>query len=249
MLGLGNSITSITSGALLGGEVLPSDISGLQIWYKNATGVTAAQWDDSSGNGRHAVQSTSNLQGTVTDGGIDFSDAVPQDFYTITESSGYVDMGGTNAFTLAVVMKRESAAADDMTLIGGTSHNNVIMFLSEEVVRYRNSGSGGANVEATFGTDTWEVDDKMLFTMVKDTSGNLEFYKNGAQVTPSFNANHPNTGEGLDARFLGTRTDGTHDSNDFQWDGVIYEFVLYNTELTGDDLSNLNNNLTSKFSL
>ena len=44
MLGLGNSITG---GAALS-EVLPSDISGLQIWYKNATGVTAAKWDDSS---------------------------------------------------------------------------------------------------------------------------------------------------------------------------------------------------------
>tara|TARA_R100000234_G_C4945654_1_gene154997 strand:+ start:34 stop:780 length:747 start_codon:yes stop_codon:yes gene_type:complete len=248
MLGLGNSIIG---GAALS-EVLPSDISGLQIWYKNATGLTGdpvSQWSDSSGNGRHAVQGDSDLQGSVSDGGIDFSDAVPQDFYTITESSGYVDMGGTNAFTLAVVMKRENAAADDITLVGGTSHNNVIMFLSEEVVRYRNAGSGGANVEATFATDTWEVNDKLLFTMVKDTSGNLEFYKNGAQVTPSFNSNHPNTGLGLDARFLGTRTDGTHDSNDFQFDGIIYEFALYNTELTGDDLSNLNNHLTSKFSL
>ena len=245
MLGLGSSL--ITPGSV--SEVIPSEISGLQIWYKNATGVTAAQWDDSSGNGRHAVQGDTDLQGTVSDGGIDFNDAVPQDFYNITESSGYVNLGSTNAFTLACVMKRENAAADDITLLGGDAHNNVIMFLDEEVVRYRNAGTGGANVESTFATDTWEVNDKMLFTMVKDTSGNLEFYKNGTQVSPSFNANHPNTGEGFDARFLGTRTDGTHDTNDEQFDGIIYEFALYNTELTGNDLLNLNKYLTSKFSL
>tara|TARA_A100000172_G_scaffold73465_1_gene55046 strand:- start:349 stop:1083 length:735 start_codon:yes stop_codon:yes gene_type:complete len=244
MLGLGNSITG---GAALG-EVLPSDISGLQIWYKNATGVTAAQWDDSSGNGRHAVQSTSNLQGTVTDGGIDFSDAVPQDFYNITESSGYVNMGGTNAFTLACVMKRECAAGDDVTLLGGSNANDHIMFLSEETVRYRIGGTAGTEAQ-NFATDTWEVNTKMLFTIVKDTSGNLTFYKNAASVSPSAITNHPNTNTGFDAIFLGTRTDGTHDSNDFQFDGIIYEFALYNTELTGDDLSNLNNHLTSKFSL
>ena len=64
MLGLGSSL--ITPGGV--SEVIPSEISGLQIWYKNATGVTAAQWDDSSGNGRHAVQGDTDLQGTVSDG-------------------------------------------------------------------------------------------------------------------------------------------------------------------------------------
>ena len=68
MLGLGNSITS---GAALD-EFSIDQISGLQLWLKNGEGVTAAQWDDSSGNNNHVTQSTSSRQGTVEDGGIDF---------------------------------------------------------------------------------------------------------------------------------------------------------------------------------
>ena len=42
MLGLGNSITG---GAALD-EFTPANIANLALWLKNATGVTAAQWDD-----------------------------------------------------------------------------------------------------------------------------------------------------------------------------------------------------------
>jgi len=248
MLGLGNSIIS---GAAL--ETTPADISGLQIWYKNATGLTGdpvSQWNDSSGNGRHAVQSTSNLQGSLSGGGIDFSDSVPQDFYNITESTGYVDMGGSNAFTLSVVMTRQCAAADDITVLGGANGNAHIMFLSEEYVRFRTTGTGGDATESqSFPTDTWAVNEKMVFTMTKDTSGDFLFWKNGVSVSPGNTTNESNTGPEFDAIYLGTKSDGTHDSNDAQFDGIMFEFVLYNTQLTGGDLSALNSYLTGKFSL
>lgn len=49
----------------------PTDISGLQLWLKYNTGITitsgqVSQWDDSSGNNRHAAQATSTFRPTKT---------------------------------------------------------------------------------------------------------------------------------------------------------------------------------------
>ena len=55
MLGLGNSITG---GAALEDTFLPSQVSDLSLWLDNGVGITAARWDDSSGNNNHIVQST-----------------------------------------------------------------------------------------------------------------------------------------------------------------------------------------------
>jgi hypothetical protein len=66
-LGLGLSITS-------GGYIsfLPTDISNLALWFQNGVGVTAAKWDDSSGNDNHATQSVEANRADVSGGGLDF---------------------------------------------------------------------------------------------------------------------------------------------------------------------------------
>ena len=38
-----------------------NDISDLSLYLKNGVGVTAAQWDDSSGNANHASRPTRDL--------------------------------------------------------------------------------------------------------------------------------------------------------------------------------------------
>tara|TARA_R110000744_G_scaffold190921_2_gene310137 strand:- start:3184 stop:3909 length:726 start_codon:yes stop_codon:yes gene_type:complete len=241
MLGLGSSISKGGSS-----ETTPSDISGLQIWYKNDTGVVAAQWDDSSGNGRHAVQATTNEQASVSGGGLSFDSANPEDFYDVTESGGYVDLGAANPFTLSVVFKRDDAA-DNNTIFAGVAQNQYIAFLNEEYLTMRTTGTNEATASAVFPTDTWVEDVQMLVTITKDTSGNLLYFKNGVAITPD-SGTLVNAGEIFVAKYFGSQHDGSVEA-DKHWDGIIYEVALYNTQLTGNNLTDLNQYLTSKFEL
>tara|TARA_R100001594_G_scaffold21612_2_gene41713 strand:+ start:686 stop:1411 length:726 start_codon:yes stop_codon:yes gene_type:complete len=241
MLGLG---ASLSGGTTL--EITPSDISGLQIWYKNNTNVGVDQWDDSSGNGRHAAQGTANARGTVSDGGILFDDSDPEDFYNITESTGYVNLGHDNAYTVAIVFTRQ---VDDTVnaIVGGATNSHYLAIWNEEQILTR-ATSPDITSTFTFEENTFLINTQMLLTITKDTSGDFKFYKNGAEISTTSTNNPTNTGTTFVAQFLGSRHDGTATS-DFQWDGVIYEMALYNTELTGSDLTNLNNYLTGKFGL
>ena len=226
-------------------EITPADISGLAIWYKNDTGVAVGQWDDSSGNGRHAVQADADEQAAVSGGGLNFDGADPEDHYAVTESTGYVNPGGTNAFTIALVARRDDAA-DDNGIIGGSQNDEYLAFLSEENITFRSNNTSSF----TFATDTWVEDAQWLCTITKDTSGNFLFWKNGVSVTPSSTSGTiPNTTTDFNAvKLLGGRPPGTS-TGSFTWDGIIYEFVMYDTQLTGSDLASLNSYLTSKFGL
>ena len=241
MLGLGTSLSA--AGAV--SEVLPSDISGLALWYKNNTGVAVGQWDDSSGNSRHAVQGTASEQAAVSGGGLDFDGADPEDHYDIAESTGYINPGGTNAFTIAFVAKRDDDE-DDNAIIGGSSSDEYISILHEENITFRSDDM----TKFTFATNTWVEDTQWLCTITKDTSGNFLFWKNGVSVSPTLvEGNHPNTTADFNAvKLFGSRSPGTS-TGSMTWDGIIYEFVMYDTQLTGSDLANLNSYLTSKFGL
>jgi hypothetical protein len=46
----------------------PSDIAGLQAWFKFNTGQAVSQWDDQSGNNNHLKQATATNQPTISGG-------------------------------------------------------------------------------------------------------------------------------------------------------------------------------------
>ena len=239
MLGLSNSLLG---GIVTAAEVLPSDISNLAIWLKNDTGVATGQWDDSSGNGRHAVQDTGTQQASVSGGGLDFSSADPEDFYQITtDTSAIINVKHPNAFTLAVVFKREGGADDNNVLFATTSSNNFIGILSENNATVHTAG-------ATFTGEPWANNEKLLFTMTKDTSGNLLFYKYGVAEAITSGSTTATATSDLLLDYLGATRNGTN-ANDKHFDGIMYEVVVYTSALTGDDLRNLNSYLTGKFGL
>jgi hypothetical protein len=238
MLGLGNSL-------VIGGvvpEVLPSDIDNLGIWLKNDTGVATGQWDDSSGNARHAVQGTGTQQASVSDGGLDFSSADPEDFYRISSTtSSLIEVKHPNAFTLAVVLKREGGASDNNVIFSTTSSNNFIGILSENNITTHTASSN-------FTGEPWANNEKLLLTITKDTSGNLLFFKNGASQAITSGAETATATSEFLLDYLGATRVGTA-ANDKHFDGIIYELVLYTSALTGSDLTNLNSYLTGKFGL
>ena len=238
MLWLGSSLST----AVAVSEVLPSDISNLGIWLQNDTGVATGQWDDSSGNGRHAVQGTGTQQASVSGGGLDFSSADPEDFYQFTtDTSALIEIKHPNAFTLAVVLKREGGASDANVLVSTSGSNNFIGILNENNITIHGSG-------ANFTGEPWTNNEQLLLTITKDTSGNLLFFKNGVAESITSGATTATATSEFLLDYFGCTRIGTA-SNDKHFDGIIYEFVVYTSALTGSDLTNLNNYLTGKFSL
>ena len=235
MLGLGNSLTG---GAALSG-LAPNDVADLQIWYKNAANVTAAQWDDSSGNGRHLVQGTTNRQAAVEDGGLHFTtDGSTNDFYNIT-GAGTVGSGDAvqikhpNPFTMFVVFKRTGGDGDDNVIVADDNANNFIGFLDEtEMVIH--------DATTTFGANTFANNEKMLLMIRKDSSGTLTFNKNGAALTIASGDTASTSTSDFKMDFFAALKIGTNNSNDKHFDGNIYEFAVYNKSLTAAELSGLN---------
>ena len=264
MLGLGNSLTG---GAVLSELTQPSDIANLAIWYKNATGVTSdggspdlvSQWDDSSGNGRHAVQSTDDLKpivstGTGLTGGIEFQDqggTGERDFMNVTESSAYPDISGTNAFTFVGVIRREGAVDEVHALFGGDHSNNKFQIESEEQMVFRSVGTNGATSTFVFPTDTWEKDKLISIVVTKSTSGVFKFYKNGDSAmlgNESGSSTLTNVGERWVVNYFGANYLGTA-TNDEHFDGKMLEVMLYTSELTDANISDINTYIASKFTL
>ena len=245
MLGLGTSLS--TAGAV--SEVIPSDISGLQIWLKNNTDIAVGQWDDQSGYGRHAIQSNSDDQAAISGGGFDFSSVDPEDYYIFTEdTTAHLEYGGSNAFTIAAVITREGTAGDDNALIGGDGTGSYLALTAETEIKIQTAGVGGTTSTFNFGADTWKINTEFLFTATKDTSGDWLFYKNGTQQNVTSSTNPTNTGADSVVKFFGARNPG-HNTGAMTFEGKIKELVIYNAQLTGDDLTNLNSYLTSKFGL
>lgn len=240
MLGLGNSIT----GGAAVSEVLPSDISNLGIWLKNDTNIVAGQWNDSSGNGRHAVQATADQQASVSDGGLDFGDSAdPENFYQISaDTSALINVKHPNAFTLAAVVKRSSISSGGNILFAQTNANEFIGFLTDE------NAFGIHSKVATFTGEPWAEDEKLLITVTKDTSGNFAFFKNGVSESITSGDTASTETNNLKLDYFGCVRDGT-ESNDKHFEGIIYEVVVYESALTGSDLTNLNSYLTGKFGL
>ena len=112
MLGLGNSITSGYIPFTL------TSVSSLALWLQNGVGVSASQWNDSSGNNNHAIQGTGGNQATVSDGGLDFEET-ETDHYDFTNIA-IADEGG---FCIAWVQQSESASIN--TLLSDTNNEMI----------------------------------------------------------------------------------------------------------------------------
>ena len=138
MLGLGNSI--ISGGAPE--EFLPTQISNLKLWLQNGVGVTAARWDDSSGNSNHAEQSNSGFQATVSDGGLEFD--ASDDHYDIND----IEISDREALIVFAAIELDNVGND--TILGIDDTDGFVQLQSAKIVRVKIDGT---TTQTTFGTN------------------------------------------------------------------------------------------------
>ena len=235
MLGLGNSL--ITGGAL--SEFLPTSISNLSLWLKNATGANAHRWDDSSGNSNHASQSSSGSQASVSGGGLDF-EGDNDDHYDLASA---INMGADLPWAAFIVLTMESFDSPNTIASNNTDATMFFEIQNTDQIRYRQSG--GASALKFPSTSPFQLSSQMLITVTKDASKNLVVYKNGSELTQESSTNNPAN----DGDFTFNQFGGRSSGPDRDMDGIIYEFILYEKVLTMHEVTSVNTYLTDKFSL
>ena len=236
MLGLGNSIIS---GAALGFS--PADISNLALWLKNGTGVTAAQWDDSSGNDNHVTQGTSGNQAAVSGGGLDF-EKDNADHYDITSK---ITISDEHNFIVGFVITPENPGTDtaDRMCILGDDNNEFVDIRSDKIA----VNCSGTEVLFTGDAALFSNGTKAAVVISRNdgATGTHNFFVNGS--TPAGSYNDQTINKGFEFDELGVRN-GTGRP----FDGIIHELVVYDLGTgthTAAELTALNNYFTSKFGI
>ena len=220
----------------------PGDVSNLALWLKNYVDVAVARWGDQSGNENHVAQATSGDQPAVVDGGLDFEQS-EADHMTLKTR---IDLNADTGFTLGLVMKPESYDSTQNCWLSD-SNSEFFEFQTNGKIRLKTIGTGAATSVLTYTGTPFAAGSKFSLVLTRaalatseDGGGVLATYKDNATLTPSSTSNPANSGSGqIDT--LGRRDQG----NDRAFDGIIYEVVVYQKELEGSELTNLNEYLAA----
>ena len=230
MLGLGNSITS--------GHVpfTLTSISDLALWLQNGVGVTAAKWDDSSGNANHATQSTEANQATVSGGCVDFEES-DSAHYDLTST---ITIAENQGFCIAVVMDQETV-----------SNNTILSKDTDDQIQVVTNGRFRVRSNADTDTTTnFDVDEtpfgsgKMLLLLNRSAGASNRFtmFKNGTQLTfntdTSTNEAEGENPYGFDINVLGSRAGGSQ-----FFDGKILELAFWSKGLSATEIADVNSYL------
>ena len=172
MLGLGNSVTS----SEIYDRFTPTQIANLKLWLQNGVGVTAARWDDSSGNSNHANQSTDDNQATVSEGGLEFD--ASDDHYDIND----IEISEREALIIFVVIELDNVGND--TILGIDATSEFIEIQTNKVIRIKIDGT---TVQAAFSGATFTNDTKHILAIQREegATGNVNVFKNGTLLTPT----------------------------------------------------------------
>jgi hypothetical protein len=224
--------------ALVGASFSPLSISGLQFWVdaSNAATITEAaglvsQWDDLSGNGRHLTQATGANQFTTGAGTINGLNALQ------TDGNDWMDTAAfslSQPFTAFAVFTAEADSTAQTHWIGDKTQTNR-RFLSFSNLNLINPSFGTTLTGATT-MGTGEIHQVTL--QVNDASSVLRL--NGAvDASGALNTNTLANGMRVGANQAGGTlpTVGT----------LFAELLLYDSVVSGTDLTNVENYLKNKW--
>jgi len=199
MLGLGNSTTNMYF--FPSSSVAPSDISGLDVWFRVNTGIVSQtgetsdagnmidgtainSWADQSGNNRHASQNTASRKpfwetDAADFGGVRWPDRTGDHHLNLaTNVGGNTDNIEANEdFTIMIRVKLTDFGSA-LALIGSSS-TDVIKWNSNKRVTVLIGGSGASHFEESsdaLATDTYYIH---TLTRSNGSTGNLTYHVHG----------------------------------------------------------------------
>jgi len=205
-----------------------TDVSGLQLWLKHNTGQGAItdgiQWNDSSGNNRHASQTTDAQEGSGFSGGAFVTDAGNQDNLDLATT---FDLTGAYHIFVVLNLSQES----NETFVSSVDNTSFIRFAQSGVATAYRMKNGGTTLNITlsagFGTT------KAIAEISRNASNSVTVLKDGTSLGTG-------TGSGtFEFEQIGTSSNGVTS-------GEIHEVVVFNTLLTGSDLTNVRNDIADR---
>lgn len=205
-----------------------TDVSGLQLWLKHNTGQGAItdgiQWNDSSGNNRHASQTLNPQEGSGFSGGAFVTDAGSQDNLDLATT---FDLTGAYHIFVVLNLSEES----DETFVSSVSNTSFLRFAQSGVAtdyKMKNSGTTvNITLSAGFGTT------KAIAEVSRNASNSITVLKNGASLGTG-------TGSGTFAfEQIGTSSNSITSAE-------IHEVVVFNTLLTGSNLTSVRNDIADR---
>ena len=226
MLGLGNGI--MHGGAP--SEFTIDSLSDLELWLKFNTGQGAItdgiQWDDQSGNSRHASQTIDAQEGSGFSGGA----------FVTAGSDDNLDLAST--FNLAsdyyIFVVLNLSEESNETFVSSVDNTSFIRFAqgsSATSFRMKNGGtSANSTLSSGFGTD------KAIAEVSRDTSNNIGILKNGTTLGTS-------SGAGTFAfQQIGASSNGVTS-------GEIHEVVVFSRLLSSGDATSVRENIATRNSI
>jgi hypothetical protein len=234
-------------------EIVPSDLTGLVAWWDAnaitpvADGTAIAQWDDSSGNAKHATQATGTKQPVYKTSILNGKPVVrfqgTDDFMDVPA----IDLSATKAITVIGVFNSTVNATDqviiEMSANYGSQTDSFILYrASDNLPLFGAEGNVGfVDAKTAFIQSAHAV-----FAGVIDMSKALRevsVWKNGTFGTLGNNSN--NTGFfGNRALYMGARA-GTS----LFLTGDIAELMIFNRALTGGERGRMEEYLAYKWGI
>lgn len=249
----------------------PSDITGLQLWLDATTGLfnatnggnsvttnasSVARWEDQSGNGRHATQSSSTFQPTLRTSVQNGRNIIrfdgTDDFYT---GIGAALPLAQNATRLTFFMAVIPDFATRQSLYGGGGIIRGMEANTNEGWYYgiRSSGKIAFNVNA--GTNACIVSTSTLTTNTACIIG-ASYDGSGGSTQGSRITNYLSASEETDVLDDGSGGWGTgeeigrgYEGTSYYFKGDLCELVIYDSVLSSASITNVVNYLKSKWGI
>jgi hypothetical protein len=228
-LSLANNL--VTQNRLHGAAFSLTDISGLQLWLKfnegQGTITDGIQWNDSSGNNRHASQTLNAQEGSGFSGGAFVTDAGSQD--NLDFASTFTDANDYHVF-MVLDLSEES----NETFISSVDNSSFMRFAQSNdptAFKMKNGGTvGNITLSSGFGTA------KAIAEVSRNGSNLVNVLKNGTSLGS--------------ATVAGTFSfEQIASSSNSLSSASVFEVVVYDSILTGSDLTNVRNDIANRNSI
>ena len=209
------------------------DINSLspELWLKFNEGQGAItdgiQWDDQSGNNRHASQTTDAQEGSGFSGGAFVTDAGSQDNLDLASTFNL-----TGAYHMFVVLNLSEQSNE--TFVSSVDNSSFIRFAQGGTAANYRMKNGGTTVNITlsggFGTE------KAIAEVSRDGSNNLRVSRNGTVLGSG-------TGSGTFAfEQIGTSSNGLTNAE-------IHEVVVFGSKLSDADATLVREDIADRTSI
>jgi hypothetical protein len=233
MLGLGNSITSSASLD----EFLLTNISGLLLWLKNDTGITEdagkiSLWEDQSPAGNDAAQTVAARKPTLSGKNIIF-DGADDRFDLSSEFS-------VDEFTIAAVINPLESTPSNESILGKGANDFLRVHQGSQTDRVFMKANGASMDQATLQSDLPTGTFLLVVTRATGSTDNAKVRVDGVDISEAARDSFDST-QTLDISTIATSGGGLN-----PFDGYINEVAIYNSALTGDDLSNVEADIMSR---